>query len=373
MLAQTESLCAQQGKISVQSGAERDPRVTFGASVNGAEFWSPRVIVVGKQPFSLPGLSDDLQRVEHALAASVKTGDEYMSSVAAHLLSAGGKRFRPALAIAAASALVGSASDDVVMGGCAAELVHLGSLYHDDVMDEAATRRGTPSANVRFGNVVAILAGDFLLAKASEIAADLGTEIAGLLARTIGQLCEGQVLELQDVWNVNRDTDRYLRSINGKTASLMATAARIGALVVLNSGAAERAHVDALTEYGERIGMVFQIVDDVLDLVATDEQLGKPAGNDLVEGIYTLPIIHGLTDPRHGEELRSNLGSPIERSDVERVRKIVRSTIGIDHALTVAREYANQADLALLRLPQNDVTGALRGSGFRIIDSIPGI
>ena len=328
---------------------------------------------MGKQPFSLPGLTDDLQRVERALATAVKTGDEYMTSVAGHLLSAGGKRFRPALAIAAASALVGSASDDVIMGGCSAELVHLGSLYHDDVMDEAATRRGTPSANLRFGNIVAILAGDFLLARASEIAAELGTEIAGLLARTIGQLCEGQVFELQHVWNIDRTVDQYFRSIHGKTASLMATSSRIGGLVVLNTGQAERAHVDALTEYGERIGMVFQIVDDVLDLVATDEQLGKPAGNDLVEGIYTLPVIHGLKDPRHGEELRSKLGGPIDRAEVDRVRKIVRSTTGIDHALTVAREYANQADVALLKLPQNDVTGALRGSGFRIIDAIPAV
>jgi heptaprenyl diphosphate synthase len=346
-------------------------KVTFDSGTNDLAQSSPSFCYVGKQPFSLPGLSEDLQRVEVALADSVKTGDAYMTSVAGHLLAAGGKRLRPALAIASAGALTGSTHDDAIMGGCAVELVHLGSLYHDDVMDEAATRRGTPAANVRFGNVVAILAGDFLLAKASEIAADLGTEIAGLLARTIAELCEGQVLELQDVWNIERPLDRYLRSINGKTASLMATASRIGGLVCLNRGLAERPHVDALTEYGQRIGMVFQIVDDILDVVATDEQMGKPTGNDLVEGIYTLPVLHGLTDARYGEELRAELGGPIDRSDVDRVRKIVRLTTGVDHALTVAREYANQADAALLRLPQNDVTGALRGSGFRIIDSIP--
>jgi heptaprenyl diphosphate synthase len=345
--------------------------VTFDAQATWCLYFSPSVGDVGKQPFNLPHLSEDLQRVELALAASVKTGDEYMSSVAGHLLAAGGKRIRPALAIASSAALTSAVTDEAIMGGCSVELVHLGSLYHDDVMDEASTRRGTPSANVRFGNVVAILAGDFLLAKASEIAADLGTEIAGLLARTIGELCEGQVLELQDVWNIDRTVEQYLRSINGKTASLMATATRIGGLVCLNQGLADRSHVDSLTEFGQRIGMVFQVVDDILDLVATDEQLGKPAGNDLVEGIYTLPVIHGLTDARYGEELRSNLGAAIERSDVDRVRKLVRSTAGVDHALTVAREYANQADAALLRLPQNDVTIALRGSGFRIIDSIP--
>ena len=150
-----------------------------------------------------------------------------MTDVASHLVTAGGKRLRPAMAVAAAHAGVGSASDDVILGSAAVELVHLGSLYHDDVMDEAATRRGVPSANIRFGNVVAILAGDFLLAKASEIAASLGTEVAGLLARTIGELCKGQVLELQSVFQADRTEEQYLASIDGKTASLLATSARI--------------------------------------------------------------------------------------------------------------------------------------------------
>ncbi len=331
-----------------------------------AESWRS-VQVVGKLPFTLPSMTDDLMRVEHALAESVKTGDEYMTTVAGHLITAGGKRIRPALAAAASGAILGHTSDDAIMGGCSVELVHIGSLYHDDVMDEAETRRGVPSANIRFGNVIAILAGDFLLAKASEIAASLGVEVAGLLARTIAELCEGQVLELQSVFNPDRTVDSYLASIDGKTASLMATSARIGALVT----SAPRDHVDALTEFGQRLGMVFQVVDDILDLVATDEQLGKPAGNDLVEGIYTLPVLHGLTDPRYGEELRASLGASIDRSEVDKVRKLVRSTIGVDHALTVAREYANQADKALLTLPQNEITIALRGSGFRLIDSIP--
>ncbi len=330
----------------------------------GGSWFSVRV--VGKLPFTLPSMSDDLVRVEHALADSVKTGDEYMTTVAGHLITAGGKRIRPALAIAASCAILGEATDDAIMGGSSVELVHIGSLYHDDVMDEAKTRRGVPSANIRFGNVIAILAGDFLLAKASEIAASLGVEVAGLLASTIGELCQGQVLELQTVFQADRTVESYLKSIDGKTASLMATSARIGALVTN----APRAHIDALTEFGQRLGMVFQIVDDVLDLVATDEQLGKPAGNDLIEGIYTLPVLHGMLDEKFGEELRSHLGAPMEREEMEKVRKLVRSTKGVDHALTVAREFANQADKALLSLPQNDTTVALRGSGFRLIDSI---
>jgi len=162
-----------------------------------------------------------------------------------------------------------------VTGAVAVELVHLGSLYHDDVIDEASTRRGVESVNHRWSNIVAILAGDFLLARASSLAASLGVEVAGILADTIGRLCQGQVLELQRLYDVNRDEAAYFGSIAGKTASLMATACRIGAIV----GGLDRPTVESLTEYGRHVGMIFQIVDDILDLTATDEELGKPSGD----------------------------------------------------------------------------------------------
>src|SRR5919205_882052 len=179
---------------------------------------------------TLPTLEADLVRVEAALRRTVEAGDPFMTTVASHLVPAGGKRLRPALAITIGGLGGGSVPDDVVMGACSVELVHLGSLYHDDVMDEARTRRNVESVNARWGNLVAILAGDFLLARASEIAASLGTEVAGLLAATIGLLCEGQVRELSQAFDVGRTEDAYLTAISGKTAALMATACRIGAL-----------------------------------------------------------------------------------------------------------------------------------------------
>ena len=302
---------------------------------------------MGALPFQLPELPDELGRVEQALLGSVRTADQYMTDVASHLVKAGGKRLRPAMALVAAHACVEHASDDV--------------------MDEAATRRGVPSANVRFGNVVAILAGDFLLAKASEIAASLGTEVAALLARTIGELCKGQVLELQTVFQADRSQAQYLESIDGKTASLLATSARIGAIVAGMS----RPQVEALTTYGQRFGMVFQIVDDILDLTATDEQLGKPAGNDLVEGIYTLPVIIGLTDDHRGDELRSLLGGPIQRADVDRVRKVVQATGGVEAAVTVARRFADEAAAAVAELPDNALTRSMAVAGHRLLDDLP--
>jgi len=169
----------------------------------------------------------DLSRVEEALREAAKTDDDFLTEVASHLIPAGGKRLRPAFLIASALALdpAGNESDrlteEMVRGGVAVELVHLGSLYHDDVMDEAETRRGIEAVNHRWGNLTAILAGDFLLAKASELAASLGTEVAELLAATIGRLCEGQVRELQLIYDVTRNEEQYLQAIAGKTAELI--------------------------------------------------------------------------------------------------------------------------------------------------------
>src|SRR5437899_374268 len=170
-------------------------------------------------------------RVEEALREAVRSDDAYLTEVASHLILAGGKRVRPLFAIASAASGDADVSDEVVQGGVAVELVHLGSLYHDDVIDEAPTRRTVESVNARWGNLTAILAGDFLLARASEIAASLGTEVAGLLAATIGRLCEGEGGELQTAYNVDRTEKAYFAAINGKTAALLATSCRVGAIV----------------------------------------------------------------------------------------------------------------------------------------------
>ena len=153
----------------------------------------------------LPSMDADRDRVEAALLNAVRTRDAYLTEIASHLIVAGGKRLRPVMTVAAAQ--VGGqspVSDEVILGGISCELVHLGSLYHDDVIDEAETRRGVPSVNARWSNIVAILAGDFLLARASALAASLGAEVAALLADTIGELCRGQVLELAHLFDVGR-------------------------------------------------------------------------------------------------------------------------------------------------------------------------
>jgi len=297
------------------------------------------------EALSLPGLEETLTRVEAALAASTAAEDPFLTEVAGHLIQAGGKRLRPALVVASAEACgaLSPVTDEVIRGGVAVELVHLGSLYHDDVMDEAENRRGVQSVNARWGNLVAILAGDFLLARASEIAASLGSEVASLLARTIGKLCEGEVGQLQYAFNPDRPETAYFSSIGGKTASLMATAARIGGLV----GGAPRSWIDALTDYGHSIGMAFQIWDDIRDLTSTDGQLGKPAGHDMVEGTYTLPVLQALAIPGVGEDLRALLGVALDAPAREKARDLVLATTAVQSSIAVAREWADRADRAL--------------------------
>ena len=320
---------------------------------------------------ALPGMTDELTRVEAALRASVLAEDPHLTELASHLIQAGGKRLRPALAVAVAASTQGiPVTDEVVLGGVSVELVQVGSLYHDDVMDEAETRRGVESVNARFGNLRAILSGDYLLAKASEIAASLGTEVAGLLAATIGRLCEGQVRELQAVFDVDRDEDAYIGSIAGKTASLFSSACRIGGIV----GGLDRDGIDAVTAYGRSYGMAFQIVDDILDVVATEEQLGKPAGHDMAEGIYTLPVIRAIAagDDTAGE-LRELLGRPLtEFAEIERARKLVKSSSGIEEAVEVATRYGSEAAAALAPLPPSDALEHLSAAATELVSSIPG-
>ena len=319
----------------------------------------------------LPGLEEALCRVEQALAEATAAQDPFLTEVAGHLVGAGGKRLRPALVVASAQASrvddpdVNLVSEDVIQGGVAVELVHLGSLYHDDVMDDAEHRRGVESVNARWGNLVAILAGDFLLAKASEIAASLGTEVAALLARTIGQLCEGEVGQLRYAFDPNRPEDAYLTSIGGKTASLMATSARIGAL----TAGAPRPWVEALTTYGHHLGMAFQIWDDIRDLTSTDGHLGKPAGHDMVEGTYTLPVLRALALDGVGDDLRALLSCPLDPPARDKARDLVLSTPAIAASIVEARRWADRANAALDPIrwgSPGDGHGAGSGSGSQI-------
>ncbi len=312
-------------------------------------------------------MTGDRQRIEDALIAAVQTKDAYLNELARHLIVAGGKRLRPVLTLVAAQVNGGPSLQDAVQGGIACELVQTGSLYHDDVIDESETRRGVETVNAKWGNLQAILAGDFLLARASEIAASLGAEVAGLLGHTIARLCEGEIEQLRHTYDVTRPESSYFSSIEGKTASLFATAARIGGIVA----GLDRDVIDALTRYGLAYGMVFQLVDDVLDITATDEQLGKPAGHDMVEGVYTLPVLRTLAAPGvPADELRDLLGSPLDAVVCDKALSIVRAGAGVQQALAAAATYVAEAVDACASLPSSTATEALRAAPQALLDSL---
>jgi heptaprenyl diphosphate synthase len=315
----------------------------------------------------LPALEDQLKRLEPLLVESVTTGDGFLDEVTTHLMAAGGKRLRPVLALATATSGATDASREDLLGAVAVELVHLASLYHDDVMDEATVRRNVESVNARFGNLVAIVAGDFLLARSAEIAAGLGTEIAGLLAATLGELCQGQVAEVHAAFQVGRTRDEYSKAIAGKTASLMATSCRIGAL----TGGLPRGQVDAFTEFGRSFGMIFQVRDDILDVIGTEAELGKPAGQDLAEGIYTLPVLLALADAEAGPELSPLLGQPLGQPERDKARAIVAESGAIADSVEVARSYAEQAAVAAGSAISPHLAAGFTGLAHSLVDDLP--
>ena len=295
----------------------------------------------------LPLVENDLSRLESLLAESVIFGDEYLDQVTTHLIYAGGKRLRPILAVAAATMGEREATREDLLGGVSVELMHLASLYHDDVMDEAEIRRNVDSVNARYGNLIAIVGGDYLMARSAGIAADLGVDVARLMAHTLAWLTRGQVAEVRTIWSTERTEADYYEAIEGKTAALMSASCHVGALTAGHSPEVR----DALTEFGRCFGMIYQLRDDVLDVIAVDNQLGKPAGQDLAEGIYNLPTLVALRDETVGDELRALLGSPLDDEDRERARKLVVASDGVSATIDAAHSFLATADAALSVVP----------------------
>jgi heptaprenyl diphosphate synthase len=272
-----------------------------------------------------------LEEVEDALKAAVTSDLPLVSDAAGYLLAAGGKRFRPMLVLLGGR-FGQPRGPRLVPAAVAIELTHLATLYHDDVIDEAGDRRGIASANARWDNTVAILTGDFLFARASLIASDLGTEATRLLARTIAEVCEGQIREVQIMGRVETEEAAYLDVIRRKTASLIGTSCRLGGLV---SGA-DADVAERLERFGRTLGLAFQLSDDIMDLTADRTVLGKEPGADLREGVYTLPVIHALAWASRRDELRALLAAgPPSGERLDAAIDIVRSDGSLDRSRAV--------------------------------------
>ena len=238
----------------------------------------------------IPSLWENLEKLEKRLFEVTVSEDDYLTEISQYLIDAGGKRFRPMISLLAGELGSGD-KEKVIDAGISVELIHLGSLYHDDVIDEATTRRGVESTNRKWNATLAILAGDYLLARSSELAADnLGLESVKLLASTYAELVVGQTKEVQFSFDTTHSTDDYLEVIGGKTASLIRTSAKLGAM----AANCPDNLINSISSWAWHNGIIFQITDDILDLNSDSETLGKPAGNDILEGTYTLPVLLAL-------------------------------------------------------------------------------
>ncbi|WP_405114488.1 polyprenyl synthetase family protein [Micromonospora sp. NBC_01405] len=300
-----------------------------------------------------------LESVEAELRAAVASADPLVTEAARHLVDAGGKRFRPLL-VALGAQLGDPTNPQVVPAAVVMELTHLATLYHDDVMDEAAVRRGAPSANSRWTNSVAILVGDYLFARAADLAADLGTEAVRLQARTFARLVHGQIAETVGPRDGQDPVDHYLHVIAGKTGSLIATSARFGGMF----GQASVEHTEALASYGETIGVAFQLSDDLLDIASESVQSGKTPGTDLREGVPTLPVLYALASDDSDAasvRLREILATgPIVDDDLHaEALGLLRESPALKRARETVRSYAEDARGQLAPLPGGATRRAL--------------
>jgi len=305
-------------------------------------------------PALVETITSGLIKVEDVLRNVVHSDVDFVNQAALHLVKAGGKRFRPLFTLLAAQFADGG-NDDVVTAAAAVEMVHLATLYHDDVMDEATMRRGTTTVNARWDNAVAILTGDFLFAHASGLVAQLGSEAARIIAETMGRLVTGQIRETVGPAPGDDPVRHYLDVMGQKTGSLIATAGRFGGMF---AGAAPE-HTEALQRFGDVIGTAFQISDDIIDIASPADESGKTPGTDLREGVKTLPMYYALAqdpDPR----LVELLAGPITDDDeVDEALTLLRKSPGLEHAVRTLGEYADRASAELDVLPRCSARDAL--------------
>ncbi len=304
-----------------------------------------------------------LGELDAVLEEAVTAHDVQLRLMALHVIERGGKRLRPALLIL--SGTLGAAERaELLRAAAALELTHVASLYHDDVMDRAPLRRSGASTNARWGNPQAAFAGTYLFARASELWASLGPLPNQLASRTAVDLCLGQLHEVERAYDLNIEEADHLKILEQKTATLFELPCRMGALL---AGAPEDS-TEAVARYGRALGLAFQLADDALDLTGDAAQIGKAAGNDLREGVYSLSVLRALDSPGAGEGLRELLGQvSLDDDDVRAAVELVRGSGTIEEVLALARSYAAQAEEALTGLPDGPAVQSLhRLAGFAV-------
>ena len=293
--------------------------------------------------------------IEDRLHQIVESGDRFLTEAASHLFKAGGKRFRPMLSLTAAHFGPHPDAEEVIVSALVMELTHLATLYHDDVMDEASMRRGAPSANARWSNSVAILAGDYLFAIASELVAQLGSDTVRTQAQTFSRLVHGQIAETVGPPEGTDAIAWYLDVLAEKTGSLIATAARLGA----SFGGADPEVVAAVAEFGETIGVAFQLSDDLLDIASDGDVSGKTQGTDLLEGVPTLPVLYARAQPGTPDRLRQLVSGPVAPEELPETLALLRSSEAMAAARDTLLSYGDRAKELAKSLPAGRAQDAL--------------
>ena len=312
-----------------------------------------------------PALAAELRQrlddVEQMLISRLSSGEDFLSEVALHLVTAGGKRFRPLMTLLAGQLGPEPDIDRLTRAAVVCEMIHLATLYHDDVMDEATMRRGVESANSRWDNSTAILAGDFLFAHASMLLADLGPAAVQLIAQTFAELVTGQMRETVGPGTGDTDADaaeHYLRVIWEKTGSLIAAAAQFGG----EYSGADAAQVEHLRRLGDAVGIAFQIADDIIDIASPADDSGKVPGTDLREGVHTLPMIYATeSGSPDSARLRELLAQPLtDDAEIEEALDLLRDSDGMRRARVALEKYVDEAMAELDALPAGPANEALR-------------
>ena len=284
----------------------------------------------------------DLEALEEGLLDAVGSPYGLVTEIGTHLVHAGGKRIRPGLCILAARSGKNFSLERILPLAETLELIHTASLVHDDVIDGAGTRRGAETANARWGSQIAILSGDYIFARAFALIATegYGGYILKRLSELVCNLSIGEIIQNEMIYKASRDLDAYYERIQKKTADFLEICCELGAVV----GGLDPADAKALARYGHAIGMAFQITDDILDILQTEEQIGKPAGNDIRQGIVTLPVIRALSVSSDAKELETIVTNrKMADEDVRRALAIVRETDGVDFAMKRADDYLAHA------------------------------
>lgn len=309
-------------------------------------------------------LISDLKKVEELMRSHIKGDYPLVVETSRHLVEAGGKRLRPLLTLLAAQ--FGDPTNyDIIKAAVCCELTHLATLYHDDVMDDAALRRGVVSANKKWDNAVAILTGDYLFSKVSDMLADIGPEAVKLQAKTFERLVIGQIKETQGKSEGLSQIDHYMKVVADKTGSLIATSARFGALL---SGASMEV-VETLTKFGEKIGVAFQVADDLLDIASTETASGKTPGTDLKEGVPTLVTLFVMTDNDPADKvLIEKLSKPISDQDLAGVIQELRNHKALKKVQDYLSNVAKEANQLLVDLPNGPAKSALENLTFALVN-----